>query len=70
MTSHLAGLTDNDVYFGFVVWTNRSILNLSHHQHPINNSAKHDVFPIQEVTFRCRDKKLATVGVFPTVGHR
>ena len=70
LRSHLAGLTDDDVDFWFVVCTHGSVLDLPHHEHPVDNPAEHDVFAVQEVTLGCRDEKLAAVAVFPTVGHR
>ena len=69
LRSHLAGLTDDDVDFWFVVCTHGSVLDLPHHQHPVNNPAKYHVFPVQEVTLGCRDEKLTSVGVFPTISH-
>ena len=59
----MARLAYDDVNFWFVVCSHRSVLNLPDHQHPVDDSAEHDVFAIEIITLGCGDKELATIGI-------
>ena len=69
MRSHLATLRYNDVHFRFVVGPHGGVLDLPDDEHAVNDAAKHDVFPVQEVAPGGRDEELAAVGVLAAVGH-
>ena len=65
---HLSTLRYDNRYLRFVVGSSGNILNLAHHQQPLDDTAKHHMLPIKEVTFSTSNKKLAAIGVLPTVG--
>merc|ERR1719153_129266 len=69
-SSHLAALRNRNGHFWLVIRAHGSILYFPNNQHSIDNSAKDDMFPIQEITFCCCYEKLAPICILPTVGHR
>jgi len=67
--SHLAALRDCDVNFGFVVGSDRRVLDLPQHQHAVDDTAEHDVLAVEEITLGAGQKELTAIGVLSTVGH-
>ncbi len=66
---HLSTLCNDYRQFGLVIGSSGNILNLSHNQQPIGDLSKHNVFPIQEITFGTGDEKLTTICPRATVCH-
>ena len=44
--------------FGSIILASRDIFHFSQSQHPVDDSTKHNMLPIEEIAFRCRDEKL------------
>jgi len=68
--SHLAALRYHHGHLGLVVGASGDVLDLTHHQQPVDYLAKHHMLGVQEVTRRAGDEELTAVGVAPAVGHR
>lgn len=69
MSLHLSTLRNCHRNLWFIVRSSRNILHFPHDEKAVDNSAKDNVFAVQEVTLGARDEKLTTVGVLAAVGH-
>lgn len=67
---HLTALLDGDAQFRLRIGAHRYVLDLTQHQHTVQNSAEHHMLAIEKFTRVAGYEKLAAVRILARVRHR
>lgn len=66
---HLATFYNAHVHTWPVVRTAWHLLDFAHRQHTLNDTAKYDMLAVEKLGWLRRDKKLASIAMWPCIRH-